>query len=118
MPGSPKWSPSLRFPHQNPLSSSTALHASPIYFSILSPAQYWMRSTDHETYYDVFSTPLLPRPSKAQLPSSTLYSQTRSAYVTPSMSATKFHTHAKNRQNCIYIQYIHSAWSLMTGFYC
>jgi hypothetical protein len=33
-------------------------------FSILSPAQYWVRITDHEApHYEVFSTPLLPRPS-------------------------------------------------------
>jgi hypothetical protein len=43
-----------------PLSSPSALHAPSIsFFSILSPEQYWVSSTDHE----VFSTPLLPRPS-------------------------------------------------------
>jgi hypothetical protein len=32
-----------------PLSSSSALHAPPIsFFSVLSPAQYGVRSTDHE----------------------------------------------------------------------
>jgi hypothetical protein len=32
-----------------PLLSPSALHALPIsFFSILSPAQYWVRSTDHE----------------------------------------------------------------------
>ena len=49
--GSPKWALSLRFPHQSPeyLSySSYALHAPPIsFFSILSPEQYWVMSTDH-----------------------------------------------------------------------
>jgi hypothetical protein len=31
---------------------------------ILSPAQYWVRITDHEAPHDeVFSTPLLPRHS-------------------------------------------------------
>jgi hypothetical protein len=41
------------------------LNAPPIwFFSILSPAQHWVRSTDHEgPNYEVFSTPLLPRPS-------------------------------------------------------
>jgi hypothetical protein len=30
------------------------------FFSILSPAQYWVSSTDHEApHYEVFSTPLL-----------------------------------------------------------
>jgi len=49
-PGSPKRSLSLMFPHQNPVYSSPpyALHAPPISFcSILSPEQYWVRSTNH-----------------------------------------------------------------------
>jgi hypothetical protein len=49
IPGSPKWSLSLRFPHQNPvhpLPSPSKLHVPPIsFFSILSPAQYWVSST-------------------------------------------------------------------------
>ena len=43
-PGSPKWSHSLRLPHQNPVyaSSPYAPHAPPIsFFSILSPVQYY-----------------------------------------------------------------------------
>ena len=51
IPVSPKWSLSLRFPHQSPVYSSSSSympHALPIsFFSILSPKQYWMRSTDH-----------------------------------------------------------------------
>ena len=44
MPRSPQWSPSLRFPHQDPLHTSSppqyAPHSQPIsFFSILSPAQ-------------------------------------------------------------------------------
>jgi hypothetical protein len=66
------------------------LHAPPIsFFSILSPTQYWVRSTNHEApHYEVFSLPL-PRPSEVQIFS------TPSAYFPPSMSATKFHTHTK-----------------------
>ena len=50
--GSPLWSLSLRFPHQNPVHPSPsppyALHAPPFsFFSILTPAQYSVRSTDH-----------------------------------------------------------------------
>ena len=49
---SPQWSPSLRFPHQDPIHPPSphpyAPHAQPIsFFSILSPAQYWVRSTNH-----------------------------------------------------------------------
>jgi hypothetical protein len=51
-PGCPKWSLTLRFPHQNPVYVSPlphkALHAPPIsFFSILSPEQHWLRGTDH-----------------------------------------------------------------------
>ena len=42
MSGSPKWPLSLRFPHQNPVYAPTIS-----LFSILSPEQYWVRSTDH-----------------------------------------------------------------------
>ena len=50
--GSPQWSLSLRFPHQNPVCPLSpapyAPHAPPIsFFSILPPAQYSVRSTDH-----------------------------------------------------------------------
>jgi len=52
IPGSAKWSLSLRFPPPKPcicLSSPPyLLHAPPIsFFSILSPKEYWVRSTDH-----------------------------------------------------------------------
>ena len=42
-----------------------APHALPIsFFSILSPAQYWVRSTDHlAPHYAISSIPPLPRPS-------------------------------------------------------
>ena len=46
----------------------------------------------------LFSSPLLPRPSYAQIFSSAPYSQTPSSYVPPSTWATKFHTRTKNRQ--------------------
>jgi hypothetical protein len=51
MPRSPKWSLSLRFPHQIPVwlaSLPYALHAPLIsFFSILSPEQFWVKRTDH-----------------------------------------------------------------------
>ena len=52
MPGSPKWSPSLRCHHQNPVYASPflpyTLHAPPSSFcSILSPERYLVRITDH-----------------------------------------------------------------------
>ena len=65
-PRSPQWSPSLRFPHQDPvhpLSHPYAPHAQPIsFFSILSPAQYWVKGTSHLTpRYAISSIPPLPR---------------------------------------------------------
>jgi len=48
--GSSSWSLSLRFPHQNLVSTSPPylLHVPPIsFFSILSPEQYLVSSTDH-----------------------------------------------------------------------
>ena len=61
-PRSPQWSLSLRFPHQDPihpLSSPIRATRQPIsFFSILSPAQYWVRSTDHlAPRYAIFSIP-------------------------------------------------------------
>jgi len=79
--GSPEWSLSLRFPHQNTIrlfSHPYALHASPIsFFSIWLPEQHWMRSTDHKAPHVVFSTPLLSRPFWAHI-FSTPYFQTPS----------------------------------------
>jgi len=47
MPRSPQWSLSLRIPHQYPIHPYVP-HAQRIsFFSILSPAQYWVRSTNH-----------------------------------------------------------------------
>jgi len=65
MPRSPQWSPSLRFPHQDPVHPPLLTHTRPIsFFSILSLAQYWVRSTNHlAPRYAVSSTPPLPRPS-------------------------------------------------------
>ena len=78
-----------------------APHAQPIsFFSISSPAQYWVSSTNQlAPRYAISSIPPLPRPSSVQIFSSTPCFQTTSASFPPAMSATKFHTHTKNRQN-------------------
>jgi hypothetical protein len=47
--------------------------------------------------YVVFSTPLLPRPSKAKISFSALYSRKRSVHILPAMCATKFHNHIKQQ---------------------
>ena len=68
MPRPPQWSLSLRFPYQDPIYPPPhpyAPHAQPIsFFSILSPTQYWVRSTYHlAPRYAVSSIPPLPPPS-------------------------------------------------------
>ena len=67
-PRSPQWSLSLRFPHQDlytPSPHQYALHAQPnSFFSILSPAQYWVRSTNHLAPRYAISRYLVPPRSK------------------------------------------------------
>ena len=80
------------------LSPMCATFPSTSLFSIWSPKWYLVRSWDHEAlHYLVFSIPMLPHPSWAQIFSSATYSQTLAAYVPPSMWATKFHTHTKQQ---------------------
>ena len=68
-PRSPQWSPSLRFPHQDPIHPPLLTHTrhmpNPSHSSrFLSPAQYWVRRTDHlAPRYEISSIPRLPRPS-------------------------------------------------------
>ena len=74
-----------------------ALHAPPISFSILSSAQYWVEYRSLSSSLCRFLYPLLPRSSYAQIFSSIPSSPTPSAYVLPSMLATKgFKTIPKN----------------------
>ena len=102
-PGPSKWCPSLRFTHKNTVYTSLLPHTCymfyPIsFFLIWSPVWYLVRSTEHEAHrYVVFSTPLLSRPSQAQISSSAPYSQTPSACVPPAMWETKFHTRIKQQ---------------------
>ena len=66
-PRSLQWSPSLQFPHQDPKYPSLLIpyapHAQPIsFFSILSSAKYWVRSTNHlAPRYAISSISPLPR---------------------------------------------------------
>jgi len=84
MPGSSKWTLSLRFSHQNPV----CIFPQPHTFYMLCqsqfsqfdhPKKYLVCSTDHSApHYTVFSTLLLTCPSWAQILSSAPYSQTPS----------------------------------------
>ena len=99
MPGSPQRSPSLRLPHQNPV------HAPPLHIRATCPAHFILldsitRTILGEEYRSLssslcssFHSPI----TSSLLFSSKPYSQTSSAYVPPSLSATKFHTHRKQQ---------------------
>jgi hypothetical protein len=98
-PGSPHWSPSLRV-SQNPVHASLLPH--PCYMPCPSHSQFYH---PHNTAWGIqiiklimkfsplpcYLIPLMPKYSPR-----TPYSQTPSAYVPLSMSATKFHTHMKH----------------------
>ena len=68
-PRSPQWSlfspVSPARPYTPPSPHPYTPHAQPIsFFSILLPAQYWVRSTNHlAPRYEISSIPPLPRPS-------------------------------------------------------
>jgi hypothetical protein len=89
---SSKWSLSIRYP-PDPLCKSLippyVLHDPPITpFSIWLPESlFGSRPTDSKPpHYVLFSTPLLPRPSYAQIFYLAPYSQTPSAYIPPIIS--------------------------------
>ena len=87
----PMWTLPTGFPTKTLYTPSLhpyAPHAQPSsFFSILSPAQYWVRSTNHlAPRYGISSIPPLPRPSSVQIFSSTPCSQTPSASFRPAMS--------------------------------
>ena len=90
------------------LSPTPCRHLFPVsaasFFFIWYPEQYLVRSTFHKAiHYVVFSVPLVPRPSQSQIFSSTHYSQTTSAYVRPSTSATQFHPKYKTTEKIIFL---------------
>ena len=70
------------------------------FFLILSPKQYLVRRTHHSApHYVVFSTPLLPRSSEAQIFSSSPYSQNPQPTFLPQCERPSFTPTQNNRQN-------------------
>ena len=95
---SPKWSLSLRFPHQNRVYASLLSHTchmpSPSHFSRFYHPNNIGCGVQIIKLLITYFSPLpchLVRLRPKYSPQT--YSQTPSAYVPPSMSATKFHTH-------------------------
>ena len=70
-PRSTQWSPSLRFPQQDPNTplSSPICTTCPAHLILLdlSPAKYWVRSTNHlAAHYAISSIPPLPIPPRSK----------------------------------------------------
>ena len=92
---------SFRSPHQNPACiipfPNTCYMPHTFNSSLfIRPNNIWWGLQIKELLVNVvFSIPLLPRPHETQIPSSAPYSQNLWAYVPPSVSETKFRTHAK-----------------------
>jgi hypothetical protein len=111
--GLPKWSLSLRFPHQK---LHTLLH-SPIratWLAHLIPLDLIIRTILCELYrlsssLCSFLHSLSPRPSKPQIFPSTPHSRTPSACIPLSMWRTKFHTHTKPSIHIIIKLILHTA---------
>ena len=102
-PRSPQWSPSLRFPHQDPIRplSSPILATCPAHLILLDFITRTILGEELKSFssslYNLLNFPVtssLLGPYILLKPSS----QTPSASFPPAMSATKFHTHTKQQE--------------------
>jgi hypothetical protein len=93
MPGSSKWSLSPRFPHQNPIYTSILPHI--CYMSHPSHSSPFNHQNNIGWGVQIIKVLMMqfsPLPCY-HIPLRSRYSRTPSAYVPPSVWATKFHTH-------------------------
>ena len=100
-------------PYTTPLSSPIrATCPAHLIFSILSPAQYWVRSTNHlAPRYAVSSIPPLPRPSYVQIFSSTPATNRSKVHFTPqhAMKAQAVYRYSANLSSTSALDY--GGWS-------
>ena len=101
-PRSLQWSPSLRFPHQDPIHplSSPIRATCPAHLILLDFITCTILGEEYRSLpprFAISSVPPLPRPSTVPIFSSTPCSKTPSASFPPAMSATKLHTHTKQQ---------------------
>jgi hypothetical protein len=83
----------------------SALHVPPIsFFSILSPKQYWVSTYHKAPHYVICSTPLSPRPCKAQILLNTLFSNTLSLRSSLNVSDQVSHPYKTTGKNMV-LQY-------------
>ena len=112
-PGSPKWSLSIRSPHQNPVFFSLSpIRATCPTHLILDFITRTILGEQYRSLNSSFFSFLHSPVTLALLGpkfSSTPYSQTPSAYVPPSMWVTKFHTHTKQQAKNWSMHYICNA---------
>ena len=102
MPESSSWSLSLRFPYQNPVfTSPLPIHATcPAHLILLVLISQTILGEQYRplssSLYSFFHSPIILSLLSPKF-SSTLCSQTPSAYVRSPEWATKFHTHTKQQ---------------------
>ena len=101
--GSPKWSLSLRFPQHNPVYTSPLSHA--CYMPLSSHSSLFHHPHNIRWAVQIIKLlimylsplPCYLVPLRPKYSPSAPYSETHSAYVPPSMWATKFHTHTNQQ---------------------
>ena len=107
-PRSPQWSPSLRFPHQDPIQPLSSpiratCPANLLHFDFITRTILGEEQRSLAPPYAFSSIPPLTRPSECpNILLNTMFSNTLS-FFPPAMSTTKFHTHTKQQAKLQFI---------------